>query len=528
MSQDKSGMSLDEFAELDPEEVAAQCGGTTSAEDGPNPGVAGEQEAIVADEEHLTDPADAAPSEGSAERRGALRASDLLPLLQQADPSLDDASALELLEGILNDGRDADKLPRVIKSSSEFVPATLEPKVRAFVAANGTDDSGADNPAEPAVADGTDSPPFDQDAPSASAPDSDPVDSGETPPSPEPEATADAPAPLADGEPQLDSYREALRPLLEAAVEARRSGTRDESDAAVWKLAEAIFDQGFTLYRELRQSDEEAEKRLFQLPREEGQDVPLSVTRDEIAADPDLREQVWYYRAAVRSTLRVFEGKETIQENLEDFTWPSEAHYRRLQNSDSRRHSRSAKRTVVPGLPPRPASEEPASSSTDDTPPSESVTGAANSGAPKEPEGGPPTQPVPVVRTSEGRRTVSSSDVPEPQRHVVQGGGRVAMRSAPKAPAAGRQSSDPAEEPDAQQPQADGQADSADRDASRGKRKSDESFLVELPDEVFEAAVKAVIEDPDPEQCWAFRSADAVRAEAERRILVEHGRLSAA
>ncbi len=102
------------------------------------------------------------------------------------------------------------------------------------------------------------------------------------------------------------------------------------------------------------------------------------------------------------------------------------------------------------------------------------------------------------------------------------------MRSAPKAPAAGRQSSDPAEEPDAQQPQADGPADGADRDASRRKRKSDESFLVELPDEVFEAAVKAVIEDLDPEQCWAFRSADAVRAEAERRILVESGRQSAA
>ncbi len=527
MSQDKSGMSLDEFAELDPEEVAAQCGGTTSAEDGPNPGVAGEQEAIVADEEHLTDPADAAPSEGSAERRGALRASDLLPLLQQADPSLDDASALELLQEILNEYRDADKLPRVIKSSSEFVPATLEPKVRAFVAANGTDDSGADDPAQPAS---------DQGASDASVSDSDSdsgVDAVEASPAVEPsdidpEAASDASTPPVDDEPQLDSYREALRPLLEAAVEARRSGTRDESDAAVWKLAEAIFDQGFTLYRELRQSDEEAEKRLFQLPREEGQDVPLSVTRDEIAADPDLREQVWYYRAAVRSTLRVFEGKETIQENLEDFTWPSEAHYRRLQNSDSRRHSRSAKRTVVPGLPPRPASEEPASSSTDDTPPSESVTGAANSGAPKEPEGGPPTQPVPVVRMSEGRRTVSSSDAPEPQRHVVQGGGRVAMRSAPKAPAAGRQSSDPAEEPDAQQPQADGPADGADRDASRRKRKSDESFLVELPDEVFEAAVKAVIGDPDPEQCWAFRSADAVRAEAERRILVESGRQSAA
>ena len=524
MSEGKSGMSLDEFAKLDPEVVAAQCGGATPAEDGPNPGIAGEQEAVMADTEETTDPA---PSEEPAGRRGAQRASDLLPILRQADPSLDDASALELLQEILNEDRDAGKLPRVIKSSSEYVPAALEPKVRAFVAANGTDDSGADNPAQPAVADGTDSPPYDQDAPSASAPDSDPVDGGETPPSPEPEATADAPAPLADGEPQLDSYREALLPLLEASVEARRSGTRDEADAAVWALALTIDEQGYALYQALNQSPEEAEKRLFQLPREEGQDVPVSPTRDEIAADPDLLDQVWHYRIAVRSTLRVFEGHETIQELLEDFTWPSEAHYRRLQSSSSRRHSRSAKRTVVPGLPPRPAPEEPVSSSTDDTAANEPDTGTANSGAPKELDG-PPTQEVPVVGQRDGHRTVSSSDAPEPERHVVRGGGRAAMRPSPKAPAAGRQSSDPVEEPDAQQPQADGPADSADRDASRGKRKSDESFLVELPDEVFEAAVKAVIEDPDPEQCWAFRSADAVRAEAERRILVEHGRLSAA
>ncbi len=523
MRDDKPGMSLDEFAELDPEEVAAQCGGATPAEDGPNPGIAGEQEAVMADTEETTDPA---PSEEPAGRRGAQRASDLLPILRQADPSLDDASALELLQEILNEDRDAGKLPRVIKSSSEYVPAALEPKVRAFVAANGTDDSGADNPAQPAVADGTDSPPFDQDAPGASAPDGDPVDSGETPPASEPEATSVESAVEASGESRLDSYRQALRPLLEASVAARENGTRDEADAAVWRLAEAIFDQGFTLYRELRQSDEEAEKRLFQLRIEEGQTVPLSVTRDEIAANPDLREQVWYYRTAVRSTLRVFEGHETIQELLEDFTWPSESHFRRQQSARSRNHSRSATRTAVPGLPPRPASEEPASSSTDDTPPSEPVTGVANTGAPKELEG-PPTQEVPVVRTSEGRRTVSSSDAPEPERHVVRGGGRAAMRPSSKAPAAARQSSDPVEEPDAQQPQADGPADSADRDASRGKRKSDESFLVELPDEVFEAAVKAVIEDPDPEQCWAFRSADAVRAEAERRILVESGRLSA-
>ena len=523
MSEGKSGMSLDEFAKLDPEVVAAQCGGATPAEDGPNPGIAGEQEAVMADEEHPADPADGTADEAveatsPAPRRIQLRASNLIERLMEADPSLDEASALELLEEILNEDLEEGEERQAIRNGNQFVSNTLASAIDRFI---------GERPAQSAVADGTDSPPFDQDAPSASAPDSDPVDGGETPPSPEPEATADAPAPLADGEPQLDSYREALLPLLEASVEARRSGTRDEADAAVWALALTIYEQGYALYQALNQSPEEAEKRLFQLPREEGQDVPVSPTRDEIAADPDLLDQVWHYRIAVRSTLRVFEGHETIQELLEDFTWPSEAHYRRLQSSSSRRHSRSAKRTVVPGLPPRPAPEEPVSSSTDDTAANEPDTGTANSGAPKELDG-PPTQEVPVVGQRDGHRTVSSSDAPEPERHVVRGGGRAAMRPSPKAPAAGRQSSDPVEEPDAQQPQADGPADSADRDASRGKRKSDESFLVELPDEVFEAAVKAVIEDPDPEQCWAFRSADAVRAEAERRILVEHGRLSAA
>ncbi len=520
MSEGRSGMSLDEFSQLDPDEVAATCGGTTPADDGPNPGVAGEQEAIVADEEHLADPADDAADEAAAApapRRIQLRASHLTARLMEADPSLDEASALELLQEILNEDLEEGEERQAIHNGNQFVPNTLASAVDRFI---------GEQP-EPDDADGAGSLPFDQDSPSASAPDGAPVDTGETPPAPEPEAASAAPTPPVDGERQLDSYREALRPLLEASVAARQSGTRDEADAAVWALALAVYEQGYALYQALNQSPEEAEKRLFQLPREEGQDVPVSPTRDEIAANPDLRELVWYYRIAVRSTLRVFEGKETIQENLEDFTWPSETHYRRQQSSSSRRHPRSAKRTAVPGLPPRPASEEPASSTTDDTAASEPETGVANSGVPKELEG-PPTQPVPVVRTSEGRRTVSSSDAPEPERHVVRGGGRAAMRPSPKAPAAGRQSSDPVEESDAQQPQADGPADSADRDASRGKRKSDESILANLPEEVVVAMMQRVAEDDDPVEHWAYRTPQEQREEADRRLLLEYGQHSAA
>ncbi len=61
--------------------------------------------------------------------------------------------------------------------------------------------------------------------------------------------------------------------------------------------------------------------------------------------------------------------------------------------------------------------------------------------------------------------------------------------------------------------------------AKRAWTPAQRAFLDGLPSETIEAALLAVIEDDDPEQAWMFRSPEGIAAEAERRLLLEHGRL---
>ena len=62
----------------------------------------------------------------------------------------------------------------------------------------------------------------------------------------------------------------------------------------------------------------------------------------------------------------------------------------------------------------------------------------------------------------------------------------------------------------------------------RGKSRSDESILADLPQDIIEAAITAVLVDPDPAQCWAYRTPEEVRVEADRRLLLEYGAATAA
>jgi hypothetical protein len=485
-------MDLEQFRGLDPEEVAARCGGASSADDGPNPGDAGEQEATVADDEHTEDPStevsdagdSSAPEEG-VERRGPQRASELVSLLQQADPTLDDASALQLLQEILNEGREADKLPRVIKSPSEFIPSALEPRVRAYIDANSVGAADADAPT-PA--------PFDQDDPSPLPPNE--GDGGD-----DPDPTGLTEAELEEGEPSVeptsgvDQYREALRPLLVKAVEAHKAGDREARDQSIAHLAGEIYSQGCLLYKSLQVPADQMEPLLFKTAKRGGQsDLPKSFSRDQLERDPELIQKAWYHRVAVRFTSQVVEGKLTVQEALEEFTWPSEPYFQ------SRLQKKSSQEGSVPPLPttdeaqPDAGDEQPADEADADPQPDAQDAEATETGP----------SPI-VVDEVDGRRVVTSGELPSRGSHIVKGGG-AKMKPPAKS---GDNSSDQPGEP-------------------RGKALSAETILANLPEEVVLAVMQEVATDDDPVEHWAFRTPHEQREEADRRLLLEYGQHTAA
>jgi hypothetical protein len=122
-------LKFEEFRGLDPEEVAAQCGGASSADDGPKPGIAGEQEATVADDTQLPEgsepSADGEVDTSAGPRRIRLNAGTLVERLMAADPSLDQSSGLKLEQF-------STRVVSNLTSSRRFVRAPVSSFQKAF------------------------------------------------------------------------------------------------------------------------------------------------------------------------------------------------------------------------------------------------------------------------------------------------------------------------------------------------------------------------------------------------------------
>lgn len=477
-------MKFEEFRGLDPEEVAAQCGGASSADDGPKPGIAGEQEATVADDTQLPEgsepSADGEVDTSAGPRRIRLNAGTLVERLMAADPSLDQSSGLKLLEQILNESRiESDKLPTVVRGPGQFVPESLSADVDAYIDEHASDHQDDASPA-----------PFDQDAPDEQPPVG---DVGGDEPDPvgltEADLEEDEPSPApASG---LDQYREALRPLLVEAVQVWRRSGEDAADPAILDLANAFWDQGRLFYAALGASDDEAQQYLLQLHRKQQEKQErLFIPLEELKQDPNKRALAWYYRIAERSVALVCREGKNVDESLAEINWPGEDHLRRklkrLQAEAEQRAARSQARTQV--------DEQPAGEADAEQQPDASEAAAT--------ETGPGLIDVNEV---DGRRVVTSGELPSRGSHVVKGGG---AKMKPPAKSGDNSSDQPGEQ--------------------RGKSRSDEDILVNLPQNIIDAAITAVLSDPDPAQCWAYRTPEEVRVEADRRLLLEYGAATAA
>lgn len=458
------GMSLEELRGLDPEAVVAQCGGSHSADDGPNPGVAGEQEAIVADDTQLPEgsepSADGEVDTSAGPRRIRLNAGTLVERLMAADPSLDQSSGLKLLEQILNESRiESDKLPTVVRGLGQFVPESLSADVDAYIDEHASDHQDDASPA-----------PFDQDA--VDAPDPTGLIESEL------EGGESSPVSVSG----LDQYREALRPLLVEAVQVWRRSGEDAADPAILDLANAFWDQGLLFYAALGASDVEAQQYLLQLTKEQQEEqgrrfVPL----EELKQDPDKRALAWYYRIARRSTALVCRGGKSIDESLADFDdWPGEKHLRRklkrLQAEAQQRAARSQARMQVDEPPAGEADAEPKP----DAPEADAIEAGLS--------------PI-VVEDVDGRRVVRFGDLPRRSSHSVTGGGakmKPPAKSAVQAPSQSQVVDD---------------------------QKTDQQLIEELTMDVFREYLQAVLADDDPEEAWMSRDSEDISREAQRRYL---------
>lgn len=460
-------MNFEEFKGLDPEEVAAQCGGTTLADSGPNPGTAGEQEATVADiyEEHggeeLDSETGAEPTDTDSSgddvgyRKVKLRVSALVDRLQTAAPHLSEEACLDLLCELSADT----SRPQAKLMLGQFVPAELEERVDAWIVNHShevvvDDDATDDNPSDQSGFEESDSAAIDKDRDS----DSDWADESE-------DLSVD------------ELVNRAKRELLSLANQAYELGQSDKSHemrALVRQIADVLWGHAFMVYRAAGWDDDRIKQQLCKGPD------------GAFITDAAKKRYMWYQRTAFALT---HQEHRTPAQFLRDFSFPGLTARRRVHRDEND--------GVVPQAPPRHFRVDPDDSAeadcdklADDLPVGdEELDTSSDESTAEELEITPDSI---VVSEVDGHRVVSYGELPDRKSHIVSGGG-------PKL-----------------------------KPSSKSTLESDESFLVELPDEVFEAAVKAVIEDPDLEQCWAFRSADAVRAEAERRILVEYGRQSVA
>lgn len=474
---DKS-MSWEEFQQADPAELVAQCGALPDADSN-------------------------STKSGTSPRRIQLKAGTLMARLIEADPTLDETSALRVLEQILNESRtEPQQQPVVLRSVNQFVPASLADAVDVYIAGLSVESMALDaNPTEEPPEDAPGSsdvpPPFYGDVPTQDfqVPNE---DSDHAEPIYIVELLGDEPLSVDE---LITQAKQRLLPVANQAYEYLRNKQEHEANAIAGELAEMLWYFATVIYRAAGWDDERIEAQLCK-----GKD-------GEIVTDPNRMRFAWFQRTA-HAMFR--QETKTPEQFLAEFKFPGL----------SRRKPAPAQQPDNQEVP----SDEDLADVVGDTawadegdalPPADEVEPVV-------------IEPGPIVVDEvDGRRRISSGDIPPHPRHIVHGGGPKPSteRSVRERLDALRDSlattvdDTAADDSDVETPASD---ESLLGGATGGQERSDESILANLPDEVVQAAIDAVLADSDPEQCWAYRSPLAVREEADRRLLVEYRQLSAA
>lgn len=481
-------MDLEEFRRLDPEEVAARCGGSQPADDGPNPGTAGDKEATVADNEHTEDPADGdvdpteasvdverpAPEEPEASGDAQEDADGNAPNYRKAQlrasalvqrlQEADPTKSDEECLALLVGLSEMTSKPQQQITMGQFVTAELEDQVNFML-----------NLHPPGQA-------VDADDASGDLPAADDANPGED---------------LRDAEEALTLDQLIERAKLELKLIANQAYQLADDKyrrQLVESLADQLWKQAYIVYRAAGWDDERIEAQLCK-----GSD-------GSVIADPEKKRFMWYQRTAFAM---IRQEDKTPEQFLAEFNFPGLA--------PRRKQRRSKQEQSMPDVPPRPPREAEPHAKGDD-PEAGDEQPAGEAGAEPQPDASEAdvaeTGPSPIdVNEVDGRRVVYSGEQPSGGSRVVKGGG-AKMKPPVKA---GGIVARPAE-------------DQSPSDVQRVDKSqpSDESILANLPDNIIEAAITSVLEDPDPAQCWAYRTPEEVRVEADRRLLLEYRAASAA
>jgi hypothetical protein len=462
-------MSWEEFQQADPAELVAQSGALPDADSN-------------------------GTKSGATPRRIQLKAGTLVTRLIEADPTLDEVLALRVLEQILNESRtEPQQPPMTLRNANQFVPASLADAVDVYIA--GLSAEGLAVLGEPTqesdqgTSESSDvPPPFYGDVPTQDfqVPNE---DSDYDEPIYIVELLGDEPLSLDE---LIAQAKQRLLPVANQAYEFLRNKQEREANVAAGKLAEMLRYFATVIYRTAGWDDERIEAQLYK-----GKD-------GEIVTDPKQMRFAWFQRTA-HAMFR--QETKTPEQFLAEFKFPGLSQHKPTptQQPDNQE------------LP----SDEDLADVVSETAWADEVESVV-------------IEPGPIVVDKvDGRRRVSSGDLPPHPRHIVSGGG-----SKPSTGRSVRERLDALRDSltatvdDAAADDSDVETPARDELPSGGtiggRERSDESILANLPDEVVRAAINAVLADSDPEQCWAYRSPLAVREEADRRLLAEYRQLSAA
>jgi hypothetical protein len=268
-------------------------------------------------------------------------------------------------------------------------------------------------------------------------------------------------------------------------VPARRAHTHDAEIDAADDLAKLLHQTAFSIYRELGLPDEGIAARLAQ--RRDG----TVVTEPDCKADKEAYKEAWFFRTAFWMVNSSVDPVELLRE----FELP--VLKRPKPQRASVDHTQASSDDVV--------DDRPADSSQD------SDEADRNDRADDE-----------LVAEDGGRFIVSSDgETTEVNRPIVD------SRDLAK-PTGDKPQTDQPPSNKGSAGKSGGDRGSVERGKTSSKPQSDESILANLPDDVIEAAIQAVLDDDDPKQAWPYRSPETIRAEADRRLLLEYGQHAAA